>query len=144
MENIPYSFEDLSCARDIMDDFSLYPESFWMWASKVRAWFKAFYKLVALHREKLGSQSLAISSAFQTLRKRAKSSIYTLVNTFAADHEIVKAMDKEEKPQKHATRCANFSSYDTPNDQTIKNRSAKHKRRNRVMRKTGFWYAFSR
>lgn len=148
MKNIPYSFEDLSCANDICDDFSLYPESFWLWAGKVKAWFKAFYNLVRKYWIGGLSWQLSIKGVFQTLRARPKSSIFSLVASFYDDIKCTNKLPDAEKIEEICTkqqvaRFPNFSTYDDDNDQTIKNRSAKHKRRNRVMRNTGFWFSFS-
>lgn len=150
MYNFPYTFEDLSCANDILGHMDLYPTSFHVWASKVKSWYKAFYKLVAKYRKTGLSQALAIKGVFQSLRQYPKSTIFSLFNKFAIDCERAKrrAIEhaKKERRAKLAAECTrfpNFSSYDDDNEQIIKNRSAKWKRRTNVMKKTGFWYAFS-
>lgn len=144
-----YSFEDLSCANDILSDLDLYPSHFHVWASKVAAYFRAFYTLLRKYRKTLSSR-MAMAALCQTLRERAQTSIYTILNSFEQDAERAKRRANEtakkeaqQKAAANATRFGNFSSYDDYNDQTIKVRSGKWKRRTRVMKQTGFWYAFS-
>lgn len=154
MNNFPYTFEDLSCANDILGHMDLYPSSFHIWASKVKSWYKAFYKLVAKYRKTGLSFQLAIKGVFQSLSITAQS-IYTLLNNFASDCERAKRKaiekSKELRRQKAAANAIRFPNFSVPsangdgndNEQSIKSRASKWNKRTNVMKKTGFWYAFS-
>lgn len=155
MNNFPYTFQDLSCANDILGMLDLYPSSFHLWASKVKAWYKAFYALVAKYRKTGLSQALAIKGVFNTLRERPQSTIFSLFNSFASDCERAKRKaiekSKELRRQKAAANATRFPNFSVPsangdgndNEQSIKSRASKWNKRTNVMKKTGFWYAFS-
>lgn len=150
-----YSFEDLSCANDILSDLDLYPQSFHLWASKVAAYFRAFYTLLRKYRKTGLNSRMAMAALCQTLRERAQTSIYTILNSFEQDAERAKRRAnetaKKEAQQKAAANAIRFPNFSVPsangdgndNEQSIKSRASKWNKRTNVMKKTGFWYAFS-
>jgi hypothetical protein len=132
MKNFPFSFDDLSCANIILDNMGLYPDSFYMWAAKVKRWFDAFYDLAREYQKDLYNWQLSIKAVFQTL-KSTGSHISRLLSKLSKDRDNILTKDSKLRP-----RFANFSTYQDDNNQTIKSRAGKWERRGKNGRKTSY------